>query len=67
MVYPGRPTWTREQVLCQMKSRLSAMGGIEIINSPVNHDWANGCAECTIGSLKNSIMTFVQEKRTEPL
>ena len=41
--------------------------GIEIIKSPVNDHRATGCVERTIGSLKNSILTFVQEKQPEPL
>ena len=41
--------------------------GIEIIESPVNDHRATGCVERTIGSLKNSILTFVQEKKPEPL
>ena len=41
--------------------------GIEIIKSPVNDHRATGCVERTIGSLKNSILTFVQEKNPEPL
>ena len=41
--------------------------GIEIIKSPVNEHRATGCVERTIGSLKNSILTFVQEKSPEPL
>ena len=41
--------------------------GIEIIKSPVNDHRATGCVERTIGSLKNSILTFAQEKHTEPL
>ena len=34
--------------------------GIEIIKSPVNYHRATGCVERTIGSLKNSILTFAQ-------
>ena len=41
--------------------------GIEIIKSPVNDHRATGCVERTIGSLKNSILTFAQEKHPEPL
>ena len=41
--------------------------GIEIIKSPVNDHRATGCVERTIGSLKNSILTFAQEKNPEPL
>ena len=41
--------------------------GIEIIKSPVNDHRATGCVERTIGSLKNSILTFAREKNTEPL
>ena len=40
--------------------------GTEIIKSPVNDHWATGCVERTTGSLKNSILTFVQEKHPEP-
>ena len=35
--------------------------GIEIIKSPVNDHRATGCVERTIGSFKNSILTFVQK------
>ena len=43
--------------------------GIEIIKSPANDLRATGCVERTIGAhhLKNSILTFVQEKHPEPL
>ena len=41
--------------------------GIEIIKSPVNDHRATGCVERTIGSLKNSILTFANEKNPEPL
>ena len=41
--------------------------GIEITKSPVNDHGATECVERTIGSLKNSILTFVQEKHPEPL
>ena len=41
--------------------------GIEIIKSPVNDHRATGCVERTIGSLKNSILTFAHEKIPEPL
>ena len=41
--------------------------GIEIIKSPVNDHRATGCVERTTGSLKNSILTFAQEKNPEPL
>ena len=41
--------------------------GIEIIKSPVNDHRVTGCVERTIGSLKNSILTFAQEKNPEPL
>ena len=41
--------------------------GIEIINSPVNDHRATGCVERIIGSLKNSILTFAQEKNPETL
>ena len=40
---------------------------IEIIKSHVNDHRATGCVERTIGSLKNSILTFVQEKHPELL
>ena len=40
---------------------------IEIMKSPVNDHRATGCAERTIGSLKNSILTYAQEEKTEPL
>ena len=42
-------------------------GDIEIIKSPVNDHRATGCVERTFGSLKNSILTFVQENHPEPL
>ena len=41
--------------------------GIEIIKSPVNDHRATGCVERTRGSLKSSILTFVQEKQPESL
>ena len=41
--------------------------GIEIIKSPVNDHRETGCVERTIGSLKNLILTFAQEKNPEPL
>ena len=41
--------------------------GIEIIKSPVNDHRATRCVERTIGSLKNSILTFFQEKHPKPL
>ena len=41
--------------------------GIEITKSPVNDHWATECVERTIGSLKNSILTFAQEKHPELL
>ena len=41
--------------------------GIEIIKSPVNNHRATGCVERTMTSLKNSILTFVQEKHPKPL
>ena len=41
--------------------------GVEIIKSPVNDHRATGCVERTIGSLKNSILTFVQEKTSRTL
>ena len=41
--------------------------GIEIIKSPVNDHRATGCVERTIGSLRNSILTFAQEKDPEHL
>ena len=36
--------------------------GIEMIKSSVNDHRATGCVERTIGSLKNSILTFVRKK-----
>ena len=41
--------------------------GIAIIKSPVIDHWATGCVMRTIGSLKNSILTFVHEKHPEAL
>ena len=41
--------------------------GIEIIKSPDNDHRATGCVERTMTSLKNSILTFVQEKHPKPL
>ena len=41
--------------------------GIEIIQSPVDDHRTTGCVERTIGSLKNSILTFIQEKQPERL
>ena len=41
--------------------------GIEIIKSLVSDHRATGCVERTIGSLKNSILTFVQEKHPKPV
>ena len=41
--------------------------GIEIIKLPVNDHRATGCVERTIGSFKNSILTFTQEKHPEPM
>ena len=66
----GKFTWIRERALCRMRLKYFVMcngEGIEIIKSPVNDHRASGCVERTIGSLKNSILTFVQEKHPEPL
>ena len=41
--------------------------GIEDIKSPVNDHRATGCIERTIDSLKNSILTFEQERHPKPL
>ena len=41
--------------------------GIEIVQSPVNNHRATGCVERTIGSLKNSILTYSREEPAEPL
>ena len=34
--------------------------GIEIVYSPVNDHRATGCVECTIGSLKNFVLTYAK-------
>ena len=41
--------------------------GIEIIQSPENDHRATGCVERTIGSIKNSILTYSREKPAELL
>ena len=41
--------------------------GIEILNSPVNDHRATGCVERTSGSLKNSILKYEREEKSEPL
>ena len=35
--------------------------------SPVNDHRATGCVERTIGSIKNSVLTYAREDRPEPL
>ena len=40
--------------------------GIEIMQSPVNDHRATGCVKRTIGSLKNSILTYAQEEKWNP-
>ena len=40
--------------------------GIEIVQSPVNDHRATGCVERTIGSLKNSILTYALSQADEP-
>ena len=37
--------------------------GIEILTSPVNDHRATGCVERTIGSLKNSVLTYAREEK----
>ena len=41
--------------------------GIEMLNSPVNDHRATGCGERTIGSIKNSVLTYAREEKPEPL
>ena len=41
--------------------------GIEILTSPVNDHRATGCVERTIGSIKNSVLTYAREENSEPL
>ena len=41
--------------------------GIEIFTSPVNDHRATGCVERTIGSIKNSVLTYAREDKPEPL
>ena len=41
--------------------------GIEVIKSPVIDHRLTRCVDRTIGSLKNSLLTFVHEKHPEPL
>ena len=41
--------------------------GIEILTSPVNDHRATGCVERTIGSIKNSVLTYAREDKPEPL
>ena len=41
--------------------------GIEILTSPVNDHRATGCVEPTIGSIKNSVLTYAREEKPEPL
>ena len=41
--------------------------GIEILTSPVNDHRATGCVERTIGSIKNSVLTYAREEKPEPL
>ena len=41
--------------------------GIEIITSLVNDHRATGCVERTIGSPKNSILTYAREQKSEIL
>ena len=36
--------------------------GVEILYSPVNDHRATGCVECTIGSLRNFVLTYAKEK-----
>ena len=40
---------------------------IEIRISPVNDHRATGCVERTIGSIKNSVLTYAREDKPEPL
>ena len=41
--------------------------GIEILISPVNDHRATRCVERTIGSIKNSVLTYAREDKPEPL
>ena len=41
--------------------------GIEVLTSPVNDHRATGCVERTIGSIKNSVLTYAREDKPEPL
>ena len=41
--------------------------GIEILTSPVNDHRATRCVERTIGSIKNSVLTYAREEKSEPL
>ena len=41
--------------------------GIEILISPVIDHRATGCVERTIGSIKNSVLTYAREDKPEPL
>ena len=41
--------------------------GIEILISPVNDHRATVCVERTIGSIKNSLLTYAREDKPEPL
>ena len=39
--------------------------GIELLTSPVNYQRATECVERTIGSLKNSVLTYAREEKPE--
>ena len=41
--------------------------GIEILTSPVNDHRATGCVERTIGSIKNSVLTYARGEKSKPL
>ena len=41
--------------------------GIEMLTTPVNDHRATGCVERTIGSIKNSVLTYAREEKPEPL
>ena len=41
--------------------------GNEMLISPVNDHRATGCVERTIGSIKNSVLTYAREDKPEPL
>ena len=41
--------------------------GIEVLISPANDHRATGCVERTIGSIKNSVLTYAREDKPEPL